>query len=140
MRPISCVRSSESGETAIDEMPGKVVGWARGDECAELLGVDSREGDGGDGDLYILFRGGSLNWMSPVTSEGYKEPGLDSVVVDGAALRWSARGSLGSTGRGCDGPAEGRDLSGIMGRIVLPMLYSGGARWAMVGAPREGRR
>jgi len=85
MRPISCVRSSESGESgppANDEMPGRVLGWALGDECAELLGVDSRDGDGGDGDLYILFRGGSLNWMSPVTSEGYKEPGLDSAVVD----------------------------------------------------------
>ena len=62
MRPILCVRSSESGESgppANDEMPGRVVGWARGDECAELQGEDSR--DGGDGDLYILFRGGSLN-------------------------------------------------------------------------------
>lgn len=146
MRPILCVRASESGESgppAIDEMPGSVVGWARGDECAELLGLDSRDGDGGEGDLYILLRGGSLNWMSPVTSDGYKEPGLDNGVVEEAALRWSARGSLGSTGRGCsgrcDGPAEGRDLSGIMGRMDLPM-YSGGARWATVGAPREGRR
>ena len=141
-----CVRSSESGVSgppAIDEMPGRVVGCARGDEWAELLGVDSRDGDGGDGNLYILFRGGSLNWMSPVTSEGYKEPGLGSGVVD-ATLRWSARGSLGSMGRGCSGkcdePAEeGRDLRGIMGRMDLPM-YSWGARWATVGAPREGRR
>lgn len=143
MRPLLCVSSSKSGESgppAMDEMPGRVVGRARGDECAELLEVEeSRDGDGGNGDLYTLFRGGSLYWMSPVTSEGYKEPGLVSGVVDDAGLRWSARGSLGSTGKGCDGPAEGRDLRGIMGRMDLPM-YSGGARWATMGAPREGRR
>jgi hypothetical protein len=80
-------------------MPGKTVGWVWGEESPELLGVDAREEDGDEGDLYILFNGGSLYWISPVTSDGYNEPGLDSGVV-AAALRWSASGSLVSMGGG----------------------------------------
>jgi hypothetical protein len=125
----------------MEAMPGKTVGWMRGDESRELLEVEAWDGDGGEGDLYILFNGGSLYWMSPVTSDGYNEHGLDRAVID-AVLRWSASGSLSSTGGGrsgrCDGPADGTDLRGTMGRMDLPR-YSGGARWATVGA-REGRR
>ena len=55
IRPIS--RSSDSVGQAIDRIPGRTVGLAIGEEWVEL-GVDPRDDD--EGDLYILFKGGSL--------------------------------------------------------------------------------
>ena len=95
IRPISLVRSSDSvvrTTEAMDRIPGRTVGWAIGEEWVEL-GVDSR--DGGEGDLYILFNGGSLYWISPDVRKGYKEPGFEKDVADTGG-RWSESGDLGS--------------------------------------------
>lgn len=129
IRPISLVMSSESGERPaegdmeMEWMPGRTFVCMRGDEWFEL-GVDSRDSEEGDDDLYILLRGGNLNWMSPDVKRGYSEPGLDEDDAVDAEGRCSASGNFGSTGgggRAGNRDAPGTDLSGIIARIDLEM-------------------
>jgi len=120
MRPISLVKSSDSvgrPTEAIDRIPGRTVDWAIGEECVEL-GVDSR--DGGEGDLYILPKGGSLYWISPDVRRGYKEEGFERDVVN-TGVRWSESGNLASRVWGRARGAPGSVLSGIIGRFDMPM-------------------
>jgi len=69
-------------------MPGNLAGCVEGEECV-LLDVGDVSREGGEGDRYILFRGGSLYWISPDVRRGYNDPGfdelslLDDAIADG---------------------------------------------------------
>jgi len=106
-------------------MLGRTVARGTGDDRVEL-GVDSLEG--GEGERYMGFNGGSLNCMSPDVSRGYKDEGAGD-TVDGVSLAGGPRctlvDNLGSTGAGrvvgMAGCTPEAALRGTMVRLDLLM-------------------
>lgn len=76
--------------------------------------------------------------MSPDVRRGYKEPGFEGDVDDVGGRRRDC-GNLVFSVWGSVGETPGSALRGIIGRFDIP-IYSGGAKWATAGAPRDARR